>query len=192
MEFCHDRPRASSVRRAPGPGSAGGGGLVMARPQTVVAVVCAAAAVAAMKSGADAAPPQPTAAVGDIPGRYLTLYRQHANTCPGLDWALLAGVGKVETNHGRSNLAGVQSGSNSAGAKGPMQFLGSTFHSVRAKHADVGSDPYDPADAIPAAAHYLCDSGLTNGDEYAAILAYNHADWYVAQVRTQAADYRAA
>ncbi|WP_342667778.1 transglycosylase SLT domain-containing protein [Amycolatopsis nigrescens] len=129
---------------------------------------------------------------GDIPAGYMTLYRAAAGTCPKLDWALLAGIGKVETNHGRADLPGVRSGSNSAGAKGPMQFLGPTFAAVRKRHPDVGSDVYDPADAIPAAAHYLCDSGLRDGSEYRAIFAYNRAGWYVAKVRGQAAAYRAA
>jgi hypothetical protein len=130
--------------------------------------------------------------VADIPAEYLAEYRDAADTCPGLDWALLAGIGKVETDHGRSPLPGVTSGSNSAGASGPMQFLGSTFASVRDRHPEVGSDVYDPADAIEAAAHYLCDSGLRAGNEYEAIWAYNHADWYVAKVRSQADEYRAA
>src|SRR5438552_2441420 len=103
---------------------------------------------------ADAAGP----GVADIPGAYLAQYRAAAGTCTGLDWALLAGIGKVETDHGRLKAAGVASGANFAGAAGPMQFLPATFAGVRARHRDVGRDIYDPADAIPAAAHYLCDS----------------------------------
>lgn len=130
--------------------------------------------------------------VADIPAAYLTQYKAAGNTCGHLDWALLAGIGKVETNHGRSNLPGVHSGSNSAGAAGPMQFIRSTFASVRARHSDVGSDIYAPGDAIPAAAHYLCDSGLSGGNEYRAIYHYNHAGWYVDKVRAQAKRYRTA
>ena len=59
----------------------------------------------------------------DIPPSYLAWYMSAAQTCPGLPWSVLAGIGKVESNHGRSRLPGVQSGSNSAGAEGPMQFL---------------------------------------------------------------------
>lgn len=131
-------------------------------------------------------------AVGDIPKRYLAAYKDGATACSGLDWALLAGIGKVETNHGRSNLPGVHSGTNSAGAAGPMQFLYPTFETVRARHSDVGDDIYDPEDAARAAGHYLCDSGLRNGNTYDAIWTYNHAGWYVSQVRTAAARYRAA
>ncbi|WP_051899202.1 transglycosylase SLT domain-containing protein [Sciscionella sediminilitoris] len=130
--------------------------------------------------------------VSDIPSKYLAAYKSAAGTCSHLDWALLAGIGKVETNHGRSHLPGVSSGTNSAGAAGPMQFLKPTFNSVRSKHSDVGSDIYDPDDAAKAAAHYLCDSGLASGNEYNAIYTYNHAGWYVAQVRSAAAEYRSA
>jgi hypothetical protein len=51
--------------------------------------------------------------------------------------------------------------------------------------------PYDPADAIPAAARYLQGTGAPE-DYRAALFAYNHADWYVAQVLAKAATYRAA
>jgi hypothetical protein len=130
--------------------------------------------------------------VADIPGTYLAQYRAAAATCPGLDWALLAGVGKVETDHGRLKAPGVRSGANFAGAAGPMQFLPATFAGVRKRHPGLGGDIYDPADAIPAAAHYLCDSGLSAGDTRRAVFAYNHAGWYVDKVTAQAAAYRRA
>jgi cell wall-associated NlpC family hydrolase len=51
--------------------------------------------------------------------------------------------------------------------------------------------PYNPHDAIYAAAAYLCASGARNDrDLAAAIYAYNHAGWYVSEVLTQAAAYR--
>ena len=70
---------------------------------------------------ASQAPPS-AAARADIPSGYLTLYRTAARRCPGLSWSVLAAVGKVESDHGRSYLPGVRSGWNSAGAAGPMQF----------------------------------------------------------------------
>ena len=51
----------------------------------------------------------------DIPPDYLQLYQQAATDCPGLDWALLAAIGKTETNHGRDTAPGVTSGQNAAG-----------------------------------------------------------------------------
>ncbi|WP_410574330.1 C40 family peptidase [Amycolatopsis sp. cmx-4-61] len=133
--------------------------------------------------------------VGDIPADYLALYREAAQTCPGLDWTILAAIGKIETNHGRSQLPGVHSGENSAKAGGPMQFLQSTFDGVVARHPipPGGAHPpsrYNPHDAIYAAAAYLCDSGARDGrDLHAAIFAYNHAEWYVRKVLDQAEKY---
>ncbi|MFD4439883.1 NlpC/P60 family protein [Nocardia sp. NPDC058519] len=136
-----------------------------------------------------------TEAQQDIPAEMLVLYQAAAGDCPGLDWSVLAAIGKIETDHGRSHLPGVSSGENSSGAGGPMQFLAPTFDSVTARHplpAGGASPPsrYNPSDAIHAASFYLCDSGAPE-DMYAAIFAYNHADWYVNQVLAQAARYRA-
>ncbi|CAM4528702.1 bifunctional lytic transglycosylase/C40 family peptidase [Nocardia ninae] len=131
----------------------------------------------------------------DIPAEMLVLYQAAAGDCPGLDWSVLAAIGKIETDHGRSPLPGVSAGQNSSGAGGPMQFLAPTFDAVIARHrlpAGGAAPPsrYHPHDAVHAAAFYLCDSGAP-GDLRAAIFAYNHADWYVDQVLDQAARYRA-
>jgi hypothetical protein len=141
---------------------------------------------------------QPSAdALADIPADYLALYRAAAHVCPGLDWTILAAVGKVETDHGRTPLPGVHSGQNSAGAGGPMQFLQATFDAVITRHplppggASLPSR-YNPRDAIYAAAYYLCDSGADHGDLHAALYTYNHAAWYVQEVLTQAAKYAAS
>lgn len=129
-------------------------------------------------------------ALSDIPPDYLTLYIDAAQTCPGLDWTVLAAIGKVESDHGRSGLPGVRTGANSAGAEGPMQFLPATFTSVTARSPGGGPapSPYDPHDAIYAAATYLCRSGAPT-NLHRAVYAYNHAEWYVSQVLTQAALY---
>ncbi|MGY2090693.1 C40 family peptidase [Nocardia gipuzkoensis] len=136
-----------------------------------------------------------TEAQQDIPAEMLVLYQAAAGDCPGLDWSVLAAIGKIETDHGRSTLPGVTSGVNASGAGGPMQFLAPTFDSVVSRHPlpAGGANPpsrYNPSDAIHAAAFYLCDSGAPE-DMYSAIFAYNHADWYVDQVLDQAARYRA-
>jgi cell wall-associated NlpC family hydrolase len=124
----------------------------------------------------------------------LALYQHAAGDCPGLDWSVLAAIGKIETDHGRSTAPGVHSGENFAGAGGPMQFLQPTFDSVLTRHrlpASGASPPsrYNPSDAVHAAAFYLCDSGAPR-DIRAAIFTYNHSDTYVNQVLTQAARYR--
>jgi hypothetical protein len=65
--------------------------------------------------------PKPTrAAAADIPRGYLRLYCQ-AGARSRVPWPVLAAIGKVESDHGRVRLPGVRSGSNWAGACGPMQ-----------------------------------------------------------------------
>lgn len=135
-----------------------------------------------------------TAPIADIPPDYCLLYLTAAPHCPGLDWTVLAAIGKVETDHGRSTLPGVNEGQNSAGAAGPMQFLAPTFNSVTTRHQlpPGGASPpsrYNPHDAIHAAAFLLCDEGVRQGDLRAAIFAYNHADWYIDQILKQATTY---
>lgn len=72
-------------------------------------IVLVAAAAAALFGGGGHNTPS-TTAIADIPAEYLALYAQAATNCPGLDW-FVAAVGKVEPDHGRSNAAGVHSGS---------------------------------------------------------------------------------
>lgn len=119
-----------------------------------------------------------------IPANYLALYKS-AGTQYGVQWNLLAGIGRVETDHGRSTLPGVHSGANSAGAMGPMQFIGSTW----AEYGN-GGNVYNPADAIPAAARYLKASGAPK-DLHRAIFAYNHSEQYVNKVMGWADKYAA-
>ncbi len=95
----------------------------------------------------------------------------------------LAGIGKVESDHGRVRLPGVRSGSNWAGACGPMQLgcvPGSKAGNAWARygHGSVS----DPADAIPAAARYLVDHGARRNLDRA-IYAYNPSWTYVAKVK---------
>ena len=135
-------------------------------------------------------------ALADIPANYLTLF-QDAGAKYGIDWAILAGIGKVECDFGRdpSPACTVPGATNSAGAGGPMQFLASTWatYGVDPNGHAVPYDPnaWNPADAIYTAASYLKASGAP-GDYYNAIFAYNHASWYVAEVQRYAASYRAA
>ena len=170
---------------------------VVALIALIAAVSGVVAALVGAGNSAASSPPSP-AALADIPGDYLTLYQHAATTCPGLDWSIVAAIGKVETNHGRLDAPGVHSGENSAGAGGPMQFLQTTFDAVVAQHPPPPGGAtlpsrYDPHDAIHAAAGYLCDSGARDGrDTYGAIFTYNRADWYVRKVLGQADAYKAA
>ena len=133
-----------------------------------------------------------TRARADIPPLYLALY-QRAAARYRLDWAILAGIGKVECDHGRDpDPSCTREGAvNSAGAGGPMQFLASTFGQYGVAPAGGTPDRWRPADAIFSAANYLRASGAP-GDYDKAIFAYNHASWYVAEVKHWASVYRGA
>jgi Transglycosylase SLT domain len=136
------------------------------------------------------------AARTDIPAAYLRLYVQ-AGQRYGIDPWVLAAIGSIESSHGRSRAPGVHSGVNAYGCcAGPMQFsvVGSpsTWESYGVDgDRDGHRSPYDPADAIPAAAKYLRANGAPS-DYRPALFAYNHADWYVAQVLATADRYRGA
>jgi cell wall-associated NlpC family hydrolase len=133
------------------------------------------------------------AAKKDISPYYLIWYMDAARTCPGLPWSVLAGIGTVESGNGQSDLPGVHSGANFAGAEGPMQFEPATF----AQYAAGPDQPlsiYDPADAIYTAAAMLCAKGARGGSASGieqAVFAYNHASWYVSDVMSWAARYAA-
>jgi hypothetical protein len=141
------------------------------------------------------APPSRTAKA-DIPRAYLRLYLQAAAShCPGLSWAVLAGVGKVESDHGRAPLPGVHAGWNHAGAAGPMQFgigkgrAGNAWARFgRDDDHDGRTSVYDPGDAIPAAARYLCHAGAPRRLD-AALYAYNPSWGYVTRVKAIARGY---
>ena len=122
-----------------------------------------------------------TAAANSIPSNYLMWYRKVGQQF-GIPWTVLAGIGKVESDHGRTTLPGVHSGANAFGAAGPMQMgIGGAAGNAWATYATVedGKPPasvYDPADAIAGAAKYLIAQGAQSNVS-AAIFAYNHANW---------------
>ncbi len=95
--------------------------------------------------------------------------------------SILAAINEIESNFGQ-NL-----GPSSAGAVGWMQFMPSTWaaYGVDAD-GDGTKDPNNPNDAIFAAARYLRAAGMPEDPE-GAVFAYNHADWYVAEVMARAA-----
>jgi cell wall-associated NlpC family hydrolase len=157
-------------------------------------------------SACQAAPPASPAAAA-IPAAYLAGY-QEAGARYGIPWTVLAGIGEVESDHGRSNAPGVHSGANPAGAAGPMQFgigglAGNTWggapvHPASEHAGGYGTDGdhdgivnvYDPGDAIPSAAAFLKANGAPASLQ-AALFAYNHSDGYVTDVLDQAARYAA-
>jgi hypothetical protein len=130
-------------------------------------------------------------AQAEIPPQYLRLYQQ-AGRRYGLDWAILAGIGKVECDHGRDPAPSCthEGAVNSAGAGGPAQFVASTWRQYGiSTNGDNAPDRWKAADAIFSMANYLRASGAP-GDYRRAIYAYNHAWWYVADVQRWAGIYR--
>jgi hypothetical protein len=166
--------------------------LAMTALVSVFAVVIRASACA----GTDSESAPSGAAREGIPANYLALYRE-AGRAYGVPWPVLAGIGSIETDHGRSRAPGVHSGVNSFGCcSGPMQFNThdgppSTWDRYGVDgNRDGAKDIYDPADAIPSAANYLrallrhADGNLSQ-----AILGYNHSQAYVNDVLARARRY---
>jgi cell wall-associated NlpC family hydrolase len=161
---------------------------------------------------ASASVPSPVA-VADIPADYLVLY-QRAAARFGVDWAVLAAIGKLECDHDRLQAPGCNPPGtvNRAGATGPMQFLGPTWRAgtplmsvptvgpptrtTTEGYATDGdgdglADVWNPADAIAGAARLLRGNGAP-ADYRRALFAYNPAVSYVEAVLTQAERYRSA
>jgi len=120
-----------------------------------------------------------------VPAVLVPIY-QRAATAYGLGPqgpGVLAAINGIETAFG-TNL-----NVSSAGAVGWMQFMPETWagYGVDA-NGDGVADPFNPEDAIFAAASYLRAAGAPT-DWYNAVFAYNHADWYVAEVLANAQCY---
>ena len=114
-----------------------------------------------------------------VPPFLLPIYQAAASDY-GVPWPVLAAINEVETDYGR-NLS-----ISSAGAVGWMQFLPSSWARYGLDADGRGSaNPYDPIDAIFAAARYLAAAGAGHNLS-GAIFAYNHADWYVNSVLLRA------
>jgi murein DD-endopeptidase MepM/ murein hydrolase activator NlpD len=114
-----------------------------------------------------------------IPPFLLPIY-QAAGIQYGVRWEVLAAINEIETDYGRNlNVS-------SAGALGWMQFIPQTWalYGTDANN-DGRKDPFNPVDAIFAAARYLKAAGADQ-DLRKAIFAYNHADWYVESVLMRA------
>ncbi len=160
-------------------------GLAVALASSLVGIAVVASAVSLLGVG-DETPAATSAATAKIPPAMLTLYQEAAATCPGLPWTILAAIGTVESDNGQSNLPGVHSSANAAGAEGPMQFEPATFEAYDEPIPPGGAmpaSPYDPADAVYAAARLLCANGASGAADLAdAVYAYNHSASYVAQV----------
>ena len=99
-------------------------------------------------------------------------------------WNVLAAINQIETDFGR-----IRRQVSYAGALGWMQFMPGTWRAYGVDASGDGvADPFNPVDAIYAAARYLSASGAPD-DMRRAVFAYNHADWYVDRVLQSAAIY---
>jgi hypothetical protein len=142
-------------------------------------------------AGGDASPS--ASASHTIPADYLALYRS-AGRVFRVPWTVLAAIGAIESDHGRSGAPGVHSGVNAFGCcAGPMQINvhdgpPSTWQRYRLDgDGDGARDPYDPADAIATAAHYpQVLLAAARGRLAQAVFGYNHSSAYVADVLARA------
>lgn len=132
---------------------------------------------------------EPAALEGEIPEPMLSAYLDAAGTWQ-IDWALLAAIGKLECDHGRYQAPGCWPPGtiNFAGARGPMQFLGSTWRASAGRYdldvsgppvpdgqgyatdgdGDGIADPWTPFDAVHSAARFLVALGGRNDPRLAA------------------------
>lgn len=136
-------------------------------------------------------------------------------------WALLAGIGQIESHQGTSGgaqllpdgrvsrpIVGVAldgtsgnerilaAGGAFARAEGPMQFIPSTWAAFAQDGDDDGrAEPQNLYDAAATAATYLCRGGrdlATAGGQRSAILSYNFSGAYVSAVQQAADGYASA
>ncbi|MFD6392552.1 lytic murein transglycosylase [Nocardia sp. NPDC060259] len=168
----------------------------------------------------------PVAATGGlgIPETVLAAYRNaelslqlSAPGC-GVSWHLLAGIGKIESDHadrGNTDAAGTTlrpifgpaldgtlpgnevipaAEGGFVRAVGPMQFLPSTWSRYATDgNGDGTADPHNVFDASLAAARYLCADGTDLRDPAArqrAVLRYNYSASYTADVLGWSERYR--
>jgi hypothetical protein len=173
------------VRQVAGLISAPGVSLATLEAQ-VTAVLGSSVQIVVLRSQA----PATTVPAGTVPTNYIQLFKASAaDYCPGLSWTVLAAIGQIESNDGQNM------GPSSAGALGPMQFLPTTWAAWGIDGFGQTGPPsvMNPYDAVPAAARLLCADGAAAGGQslYNAIFDYNHADWYVREVLSLAAEYAA-
>ena len=107
-----------------------------------------------------------------------------AGAAYGVPWDVLAAINKIESNFGQNM------GPSSAGALGWMQFMPETWLRWGMDgDGDGVADPWNPEDAVYAAARYLAAAGA-HDDLSRGVFAYNHAQWYVDDVLRLAAVFR--
>jgi Transglycosylase SLT domain len=114
-----------------------------------------------------------------IPLFLLPIYRAAAIQYD-VPWPILAAINEIETDYGTDLSV------STAGAEGWMQFEPATWLQYGVDALNAGyADPYNPVDAIFAAARYLHAAGASS-NLHTAILAYNHSEAYASSVLLRA------
>ncbi|HEV2981688.1 MAG TPA: lytic transglycosylase domain-containing protein [Solirubrobacteraceae bacterium] len=176
-------PQPKASKKAPQPTTAKtktktspakGANSVALPPQLVAAQAeTLAAALAASQASAEAL------GFYRIPLFLLPIYKAAAARY-GVPWQILAAINEIETDYGTDLSV------SSAGAVGWMQFMPATWLQYGVDALDAGyADPYNPVDAVFAAARYLSAAGSAS-DLRSAILAYNHSQAYLESVLLRA------
>jgi Transglycosylase SLT domain len=187
--FTHTRPSGGAPVVAPTPTPQPEPTTTPTRPVTTLSPTAPGLSVPKGWTGAVTADPTLTGAVnnlsgllsnGNRPPSFLIPIYMEAGHKYGVPWEVLAAINAIETDYGQ-NL-----NTSSAGAVGWMQFEPSTWarYGVAVDGHSV-PNPYDPRDAIFAAAKYLAAAGAEQ-DVAKAVYAYNHASWYVDEVMSRA------
>ena len=125
----------------------------------VVVVVAGAGSGSAAAAGQAAFNPSEEA-IADIPAALITLYIEAAATCPGLPWQVLAGIGKVESNHGRYGGASIRAD----GQVAPPIIgipLDGTNGTARARHSTAATNCDSKATGCACARHSACTECAT-------------------------------
>jgi membrane-bound lytic murein transglycosylase B len=167
-------PTATTPATAPSAPAANSSGNIAPPPQLAAAQSSALAALIAESAAS-------TQALDfyRIPLFLLPIY-QAAAVQYGVPWQVLAAINEVETDFGTDLSV------STAGAIGWMQFMPETWLQYGVDAVNAGyADPYNPVDAIFAAARYLHAAGASTNLR-AAILAYNHSEAYVESVLLRA------
>jgi hypothetical protein len=165
----------------------------------LLAVMLALTAISASEAQCGPGLPGAAGPVGGVPAADVPIFQGAAAEFGLGDRgpSILAAINYLESTFGTSTAPGVNSGTNSAGAAGPMQIgtggaAGDTWDTIKVNAPDDAPgqppDVYDEADAVYSAAHDLTNSGAP-ADWPGAIFNYNHSTAYVQQILSLAADY---
>ncbi len=150
-----------------------GANKVATSPQAIASAGALAALLASSQSSVEAL------SFYRIPLFLLPIYKAAAVQY-GVPWQILAAINEIETDYGADQSV------SSAGAVGWMQFMPATWLQYGVDALDAGyADPYNPVDAIFAAARYLRAAGAESNLR-GAILAYNHSEEYADSVLLRA------